>query len=165
MSTRKLTLMAVFTAIALTIFIAEAQIPPILPVPGVKLGLANIVTLVSMSILGRKEAGLILGARIIMGSIFTGSVSALIFSLAGGVLAYLAIAALIGIFPPRQIWVISIFGAIAHNFGQLLAAVAVTKTLALFYYGPALLAAAVATGAFTGVAAFYLIRAVKNKTP
>jgi heptaprenyl diphosphate synthase len=78
--------MALFTAIALTIFIAEAQIPPVVPIPGIKLGLANIVTLVSMSVLGRKEAGLILVVRIVMGSIFTGSASALIFSLSGGIL-------------------------------------------------------------------------------
>ena len=56
-STRKLTLLAALAAVALTIFVAEAQIPPVVPVPGVKLGLANIVTLVAMSVLGRKEAG------------------------------------------------------------------------------------------------------------
>ena len=55
--TKKLALLAALTAVALTIFVAEAQIPPVVPVPGVKLGLANIVTLVTMALLGRREAG------------------------------------------------------------------------------------------------------------
>ncbi|MGI6013204.1 MAG: Gx transporter family protein [Oscillospiraceae bacterium] len=162
MKAKKLTLMAVLSAIALTIFIAEAQIPPIVPVPGMKLGLANIVTLLVMAYLGRKEAGIVLLVRILMGSVFAGSVSALIFSLAGGILAYLAMALLIGLFSDRLLWVVSIFGAIAHNAGQLAAAVFVTKTAGLLYYAPALLAAAIITGVFTGVAAMYLLRAIQK---
>lgn len=162
MKTKKLTLMAVLSAIALTIFIAESQIPPIVPIPGIKLGLANIVTLVVMAFLGRKEAGIVLLIRIIMGSVFAGSASALIFSIAGGGLAYLIMAVLIGLFPERLMWVVSIFGAIAHNAGQLAAAIFVTKTVGLLYYGPALLAAAIITGAFTGVAAMYLLRAIRK---
>lgn len=162
MTTKKLTLMAVLSAIALTIFVAEAQIPPIVPVPGIKLGIANIVTLVVMAFLGRKEAGVVLLIRILLGSAFAGSVSSLIFSIAGGGLAYLMMALLIGLFPERLLWVVSIFGAIAHNAGQLAAAIFVTKTAGLLYYAPALLAAAIVTGAFTGVAAMYLLRAVRK---
>ena len=58
--TRKLTLMAILSTIALIIFVIEAQIPAPVPVPGVKLGLANIITLVAMVVLGRKEAGAVL---------------------------------------------------------------------------------------------------------
>ncbi|MFQ9555109.1 MAG: Gx transporter family protein [Oscillospiraceae bacterium] len=54
---KRLAVLAMFTAIALTIFVAEAQIPPIVPIPGVKLGLANIVTLIAMALLGRRQAG------------------------------------------------------------------------------------------------------------
>ena len=87
--TKRLAVLAMFTAIALTIFVAEAQIPPIVPIPGVKLGLANIVTLIAMALLGRRQAGEILLVRIVLGSMFTGGVSAMLFSIAGGVLAYL----------------------------------------------------------------------------
>ena len=87
--TKRLAVLAMFTAIALTIFVAEAQIPPIVPIPGVKLGLANIVTLIAMALLGRRQAGEILLVRIVLGSVFTGGVSAMLFSIAGGVLAYL----------------------------------------------------------------------------
>ena len=72
--TKKLALMAALTAIALTIFVAEAQIPPVVPIPGAKLGLANIVTLVAIVLMGRREAGEILLMRILLGSMFTGSV-------------------------------------------------------------------------------------------
>ena len=87
--TKRLAVLAMFTAIALTIFVAEAQIPPVVPIPGVKLGLANIVTLIAMALLGRRQAGEILLVRIVLGSVFTGGVSAMLFSIAGGVLAYL----------------------------------------------------------------------------
>ena len=87
-STRKLALLAALAAVALTIFVAEAQIPPVVPVPGVKLGLANIVTLVAMSVLGRKEAGAVFVVRLILGSAFAGGFSGLLFSAAGGAAAY-----------------------------------------------------------------------------
>ena len=82
--TKKLALLAALTAVALTIFVAEAQIPPVVPVPGVKLGLANIVTLVTMALLGRREAGAVLVVRLILGSAFAGGFSGLMFSAAGG---------------------------------------------------------------------------------
>ena len=85
--TRKLALMALLTAIALTIFVVEAQIPAPVPVPGVKLGLANIVTLITMKLLGKKEAGAVLLVRVLMGAMFAGSPSTLLFSAAGGALA------------------------------------------------------------------------------
>ena len=62
--TKRLAVLAMFTAIALTIFVAEAQIPPVVPIPGVKLGLANIVTLIAMALLGRRQAGEILLASL-----------------------------------------------------------------------------------------------------
>ena len=77
--TRKLALMALFVAIALTIFMIESQLPPIAPIPGVKLGLANVVTLTAMLILGRKEAGAILAVRILMGAVFAGSPASLLY--------------------------------------------------------------------------------------
>ena len=85
--TKKLALLAALTAVALTIFVAEAQIPPVVPVPGVKLGLANIVTLVTMALLGRREAGAVLVVRLILGSAFAGGFSGLMFSAAGGAAA------------------------------------------------------------------------------
>ena len=121
-------------------------------------GLANIVTLIAMVMLGRREAGLILLVRIAMGSVFTGGVSAFIFSIAGGALAYAVMCLTLRPFSGKLLWVVSVFGAVAHNLGQLCAAVLITKTASLFLYAPVLLASAIVTGVFTGFAAMYLIR-------
>ena len=160
--TRKLVFMALLTALELTIWVIEGQIPAPIPVPGVKLGLASVVTLAAMGLLGRREAGCILFMRIILGALFAGSFSAVLFSMAGGALSWAVMACLWKRFPEKLLWVVSVFGAMGHNAGQLLAAVAVTGTPALFWYGPALLTSAVITGAFTGLGAMYLIRALRR---
>ena len=105
--TKRLAFMALLTAMALTIFVIEAQIPAPVPIPGVKLGLSNIITLTAMLLLGKKEAGIVLLLRIIMGAMFTGSPAALIYSISGGVLAYIVMCLLVGRFPEKLIWVVS----------------------------------------------------------
>lgn len=160
--TKKLALMAVLTAIALTIFMLEAQLPAPVPIPGVKLGLANIVTLTAMLILGRREAGAILAARIIMGAVFAGNLSAMLYSAAGGVLAYAAMCLLVGVVPEKRLWAVSAVSAVAHNMGQLLACVLVVKTPGVFIYAPALIVSGVITGVFTGFGAMYLVRALRK---
>lgn len=160
--TKKLALMAVLTAIALTIFMLEAQLPTPVPIPGVKLGLANIVTLTAMLILGRREAGAILAARIIMGAVFAGNPSAMLYSAAGGVLAYAAMCLLVGVVPEKRLWAVSAVSAVAHNMGQLLACVLVVKTPGVFIYAPALIVSGVITGVFTGFGAMYLVRALRK---
>ena len=160
--TKKLVFMALLTAISLVIWIIEAQIPAPIPVPGVKLGLASVVTLTAMVLLGRKEALAILLVRVFLASVFAGSFSAILFSLAGGVLSWLVMALTVKLFEEKLLWVVSVLGAVGHNAGQLLAAIAVTRTASLVAYGPALLCAAIVTGAFTGVAAMYLQRALRR---
>ena len=160
--TKKLVFMALLTAISLVIWVIEAQIPAPIPVPGVKLGLASVVTLTTMLLLGRKEAIAVLLVRVFLASVFAGSFSAILFSLTGGVLSWLVMALTVRLFTGRLVWVVSVFGAIAHNAGQLLAAILVTKTPSLVAYAPALLAAAIITGAFTGVIAMYLSRSLSG---
>ena len=156
--TKKLSLMAMLTAASLIVFVIEAQIPAPVPVPGVKLGLANVITLIAMLLLGSREAGLILAVRIVMGSVFAGGVSAFLFSISGGVHAYAVMCITVTRFPRKMLWVVSALAAVAHNLGQLLAAIAVTKTAALMVYAPVLLASGIITGVFTGLVAMYLVR-------
>lgn len=160
--TRKLALMAMLTAVSLIVFIIEAQIPPLVPIPGIKLGLANVITLVAMVILGRKEAGAILFVRIVMGSVFAGGVSGFMFSAAGGFMAYLIMCLTIKAFPEKLLWVVSILGALGHNIGQLAVSVWVTGTPSILVYAPALIASGIITGAFTGLAAVHLVRALNK---
>lgn len=160
--TKKLALMAVLTAIALTIFMIESQIPAPVPIPGVKLGLANIITLTTMLILGRKEAGAVLAVRVLMGAVFAGSPASLLYSAMGGLFAYIVMCILVGIIPEKRLWALSALSAVAHNAGQLLACVLVVKTPGVFVYAPALIVSGVITGAFTGWGAMYLVRALRK---
>ncbi len=160
--TRKLVLMSLLTAAALTIFVIENQIPVPVPIPGVKLGLANIITLVAMLLLGKKEAGAILLVRVLMGAMFAGSPSTLLFSAAGGLLAYLTMCMTTGLFPEEQLWIVSAIAGLAHNAGQLLACALVVKTPGVLAYAPILAVSGVITGIFTGFAAMYLFRALRG---
>ena len=160
--TKKLVFLALLTAISLGIWVIESQIPAPVPVPGVKLGLASVVTLTAMALLGRKEALAVLVMRVFLSVLFAGSFSAILFSLTGGLLSWAVMALTLRLFEEKLLWVVSVLGAIGHNAGQLLAAVAIMRTASLFVYAPALLCAAIITGAFTGVAAMYLTRALKR---
>lgn len=160
--TKKLVFLALLTAISLGIWVIESQIPAPVPVPGVKLGLASVVTLTAMALLGRKEALAVLMMRVFLSVLFAGNFSAILFSLTGGLLSWAVMALTLRLFEEKLLWVVSVLGAIGHNAGQLLAAVAIMRTASLFVYAPALLCAAIITGAFTGVAAMYLTRALKR---
>lgn len=160
--TKKLALMALLTALALIIFMLEAQIPAPVPIPGVKLGLANVITLTAMLILGKREAGAVLAVRIIMGAVFAGSPSAILYSGAGGLLAYAVMCLLVGRVAEKRLWAVSALSAVAHNMGQLAACVMVVKTAGVFLYAPALIISGVITGVFTGFGAMYLVRAVRK---
>lgn len=153
MRVKRLTLCALLSAIALTIFVLEAQIPPFLPVPGFKLGLSNIVTLLALLSLGWKEALAILLVRIVLGNLATGQLMAIFYALAGGLLSFLCMKLSLNILKPQQIWVSGVLGGLAHNIGQMLVAVAITKTPALFVYLPVLLLCGIVTGAMTGFCA------------
>lgn len=153
MKAKKLTLMSMFLGFSLVIFILEVQIPPILPIPGIKLGLANVITLLSLFWLGRKETFIILVLRVILSAVFAGNAVGFIYSLAGGILAFAVMSVSAGILGERLMWTVSIIGAIGHNTGQIAAACFIMKTPALIWYLPVLLISAVITGAFTGAAA------------
>ena len=82
MKTKRITRLALLTAIALTIFLVEAQIPALVPIPGIKLGLANIVTVFTVYALGSKDGCLVLAARIFLGAVFAGNFSTILYSAA-----------------------------------------------------------------------------------
>ncbi len=158
MSTRKLTALAMLLGIALVIFIIEAQLPPLVPIPGVKLGLANIITLIVMVWYGRKEAFLVLILRITLGSIFSGLPTVFFYSFAGGVLCFFVMAIMFRLLGDERLWVVSVFGAISHNAGQIAMAYLFTRTLEVFYYFPLLVISGIITGVFTGVAAQAVVK-------
>jgi heptaprenyl diphosphate synthase len=161
MKAGRITLVALFTAVALTIFMVEAMIPPVIPVPGVKLGLANVVTLAAIVCLNKRDAGLILFLRILLGSFFGGQMVSLIYSLAGGAAAFAAMCAAYPLLK-TQMWAVGVLGAVAHNAGQLLAASFILGSFAVWWYGPVLLLSAILTGTFSGVCVGWLAPKVKK---
>lgn len=162
MKIRKLTLMALLTAIALTIFMIEAQIPALVPIPGIKLGLANIVTVFAVFALGPKEASSILFARIFLGAVFAGNFSTILYSGAGGLCAILVTIGLRKILSMQQLWVAGALGAVAHSLGQMAMAIAITATPSLALYLPVMILCSLITGVFTGLCAQFVLNRGKD---
>ena len=157
MKTRKITLLALLTAIALTIFMVEAQIPALVPIPGIKLGLANIVTVFAVFALGPRDACFVLAARIFLGAVFAGNFSTIFYSAAGGALAIAVTIGLRKILTKKQLWVAGALGAVAHSIGQMAMAVLLTGTPGLIVYLPVMIAVSIVTGTFTGLCAQFLV--------
>lgn len=158
MTTKKLTRLALLTAIALTIFMVELQIPSPVPVPGVKLGLSNIVTLYCLFAYGPVSALGVLVCRVVLGAVFSGRITAIAYSLAGGLLSLGVSCLMRRIVTERQLWVVSVLGGIFHNAGQILAAMVITGTPSIAVYFPVLAISGMLAGLFTGLCAQFLLR-------
>ena len=157
MKTRKLTLLSLLCAIALTIFMVEAQIPPLMPIPGIKMGLANIITVLAVFAIGSKEAAAVLFVRVFLGAVFAGNFSTIFYSGAGGICAILITILSRRILTKKQLWIAGVLGAIAHSIGQMAMAVCITQTFGLIAYLPVMLVASIFSGTFTGLCAQYLV--------
>ena len=149
--TKKITLCAILTALALALSYMERFIPLqlVIPIPGFKLGLANIVTLTALFLLKTKYAFAILTVRCILGAVFGGGITGLAFSLCGGLLAMTAMV----LFKKANlfsVYGISVLGAAAHNVGQILAAMVLMHSVYVGAYLPWLLLVGIATGLLTG---------------
>lgn len=158
MRTKKLTELALLATIALTIFLVELRIPNPVPIPGAKLGLANIVTVYAVYRYRPSEVLLLVLTRIILGAVFSGNLMALLYSLSGGLLCLAGVLLLCRIIPEELLWTVSILGAVLHNIGQIGAAILVTGTPGIVTYLPFLLVSGCCAGAFTGLCAQFLIK-------
>lgn len=157
MKVKRLAVLALLSAIALTIFMVEAQIPPPVPIPGVKLGLANIVTVFTVFALRGRDGAAVLTVRIFLGAIFAGNFSTIFYSAAGGTLAIGTTIALKRILTRKQLWVAGAMGAIAHSLGQMGAAILISGTPELIVYLPVMILCSIVTGLFTGLCAQILL--------
>lgn len=126
-----------------------------------ELGLANIVTVYALYALGASNALAILVVRCLLGSLFAGNASALLFSLLGGLAAMLVMIALHAL-PRLSVYGVSVGGAAAHNCGQVAAAMLTLGSAAPLAYLPFLLLVSVFTGALTSFVAALLFRAMRH---
>ncbi|MEW9078602.1 Gx transporter family protein [Terrisporobacter glycolicus] len=156
MKTKKMTFLGLMVTYSLVLYIFETYIPnPLIAIfPGAKLGLSNIITLISLIILGVKDTCIILTVRIILSSIFAGPISYLLFSVGGAYLSLICMY-LASKIKGFSIIGVSIVGAIGHNIGQLLVASIIVQNINMVGYLPFMLIASLVTGMFVGLVSKY----------
>lgn len=162
-NTRKLIFMALLLSISLVLHYIEGFIPVPIPAPGVKLGLANIITMVTIVLFGFRETFVLVILRSFMGAVFGGVISSFFFSIAGGVLSAIIMYLLYHYYKDYfSLMGISIVGAIFHNIGQLLVASALVSNFGIFIYLPILMLSGIITGYFVGLTSKYIVRVLSN---
>jgi heptaprenyl diphosphate synthase len=162
-NTRRLILLGLLVSQALILSIVESWIPLPVAIPGVKLGLANIITLIAIIFFGFREAFLIMCIRVLLSSLYGGGWVVFWFSLAGGILSTIMMGFLYKwaskVF---SIIGISIAGSIMHNVGQLIAASIVMRELSVMGYLPVLLVSGIIMGCFVGLCTNFLTKALEK---
>ncbi|MDR0862156.1 MAG: Gx transporter family protein [Oscillospiraceae bacterium] len=160
--TRKLATAALLASLALVLHMAEAALPPLVAIPGIKLGLANVVTLFAMVTLGIPCAAGVLAARIFVGGLLGGGLSAMLYGAAGGLASFALMSLLCRKFQRKRLWIVSALCAVAHNYGQLAVAIAVTGRAEIIWYAPVLTAVGIIAGALTGVCATLVLNRLEK---
>lgn len=154
---RKMTALSLLFALAMIFSFIESRLPTFIPIPGVKLGLCNIVVIFTLLRLGVPSAIAVSLLRVLLSSLLFGNMAAFFYSLAGAVLSLAVMILLMKIqfFSPVGI---SVAGGVAHNIGQLIMAAIILGTAGVMYYLPVLLIAGTVAGALIGLAAAYLTK-------
>lgn len=156
MKIKKMTALAMFTTLALIIFTIESAIPPLVPIPGIKLGLANIITLVLLHNYSARDAFFVLIMRILLSAFFFGQAISLLYSLVGGIFCFIAMMLVRRLLHGHFLYLTSMTGALFHNMGQLMVALLLTSVPGVLAYLPFLLISGLITGLFTGLCAHFM---------
>lgn len=161
MTAKKLIFSALLAAMSLTLYVIEGMIPPVVPIPGFRIGLAYFPVLFSLYLGGHwstYDTALILITRVLLSALISGNLTALLFSLAGGVMSFVAMTITHHfIKEPWGAFPAGIFSAVMHNVGQITAA-SFVYTLSVFAYLPFLAIAAVLTGTFISAAVWLILK-------
>ena len=157
----KVAYFGVFTALALIFSYVESLIPFQFGIPGVKLGLANLIIVIALYKMRLFEVFLLSIVRILLSGFIFGNYFSILYSLAGGLLS-LAVMALLKKLGGFSVIGISVAGGVFHNVGPLLTAMVVVETFSVIYYVPVLLVAGVITGFLIGIAAGEMLKRLVN---
>ncbi len=159
---RKIIIMAMFVSIGIVLQYAESRIM-ITPLPGGKLGLANIVTITNIFMFGAKNAVMISVIRAFLGTLLSSGVSALPYSVLGALFSTLSMCVVKKyLFPKASVIGMSVIGAAVHNVAQILVSSAVFASVYIFSYLPVLLVVAALSGAITGYFAQILVKRIEK---
>lgn len=163
--TQKMTFISILVAQALVLHIFERMIPIPFITPGAKLGLSNIITVVSLYTFGLKDSFIIIILRILLSTLVGSSVSSILYSLSGGILSLLTMYAMKQIGKNNiSIIGVSIIGAFFHNVGQIIVSALIVQNMNMILYFPLLAVAGIGTGFFVGITSSYLL-IVLHKLP
>lgn len=160
MMSKKVAMAGMFTALAMIFSYVEVLIPINLGIPGMKLGLANLVVVTALYTMGAPMAFAVSMIRIMLVSVTFGSLAAMLYSLAGGILSFFGMMLLKKI-PNFSMIGVSVAGGILHNIGQLAVAMAVVENIHLISYLPPLLIAGTITGMLIGIVSAQVVPRIK----
>ncbi|MDE6075767.1 MAG: Gx transporter family protein [Clostridia bacterium] len=160
---KKLAVLGVLTALSLITFLIENLFPPLI-IPGAKLGLANAFSFIALVMFSPLEAFIIVGVRTILGAVFAGNISAVLYSFTGGVVSMAVSSVLMYCVHPKiSLICVSVVAAAFHNFTQNAVFVLLSSTPLAFYYAPYLILLGVLSGAFIGAAVTLIVKRVPTK--
>ncbi len=160
-STKNIALCGVLTSLAMIFSYVESIIPVPIPVPGIKLGVANIAVITILYVLGVKEAVIINLLRIILTALLFGNLNSFLFSISGAILS-MTIMIIMKKLDFFSYIGVSVCGGVMHNVGQIIAAVLIMGSEAIAYYLPVLIVSGVFTGVVIGVVSGIVARHVKR---
>lgn len=158
---KKTAFFALFVALAFVFSYLESLIPFNFGIPGIKLGLANLVIVTALYTVGEKQAFAVSVIRILLAGLTFGGVFSLVYSLAGGILSYCAML-LAKRCKALSVTGVSLIGGTTHNIGQIAAAAVVMETYRIVYYLPVLLLTGAVTGAVIGILSTLIINRLKQ---
>ena len=157
----KVAYLGVFTASALIFSYVETLIPIQFGIPGVKLGLANLIIVIALYRMKLSEAYLLSIVRVLLAGFIFGNYFSIIYSLTGGILS-LTVMALLRKKGGFSVIGVSIAGGVFHNIGQLIVASVIVETFSVMYYVPVLLIAGLVTGLLIGIASDGMLKRLAN---
>lgn len=162
MNTKKLTTLSLSVALAMLLSFIESQIPPFVAVPGVKIGLSNVVTVFLLYTYGWREAGCVAIVRVILSSLLFGSAVSMIYALSGAALSFFIMIFLKKL-PFFTEMGVSVAGGVFHNAGQIICACIIMENAAISAYLPPLIISGTAAGAVVGILSGLLVKKLKGK--
>ena len=162
-SAKRLAYLSVLTAMALIMFMVESLFPPLF-LPGAKMGLSNIFSLLALFVLGPVDALILVVVRTVLGSLFMGNISTLLYSLTAGVVSVVISAILVQFVYPRvSIVAISVVSAVMHNLTQNVVFCLISNTPQMFSYMPWLALLGIVAGIIVGFAVWLILKAIPTK--
>lgn len=161
MNTKKLTFLSVCVALAMILSYIESLVPPFVAVPGVKIGLANSVSLFILYAYGAREAACVSVIRVTLSSILFGSAVGFIYSISGAALSLIGMIILKRI-PIFTMLTVSVSGAVLHNAAQIICACLIMENAAIAYYLPVLIISGTVAGVAIGIISALLLKRLKR---